>query len=159
MSQQVERRTIDDRVYDFYQVSPKIALKVLTRVTKLLGEPLGVLGGQLAGSKKDGIAALLDQDTSELLPKAMNMFIARLDENEVQQMIDWLLQPVHVQTPDDKGTRQIMFERDFQGKIGHLMKVVLAALEVNFADFFSENTGLGAIFRKQAAGMTSGKPT
>jgi hypothetical protein len=157
MGRQVESRTIDGRLYEFYQVSPKIALKVLTRVTKLLGEPLGILGGQLAGSKKDGIAALLEQDTSELLPKAVSLFVTRLDETEVQQVIDWLLEPVHVQTEDDKGTRRIMFERDFQGRIGHLMKVVLAALEVNFQDFFSENSGLGAIFQRAKTDMTSAK--
>jgi hypothetical protein len=111
-------------------------------------------GGVLGNEKKEGGSILDQKFDPDLLPKAARIFCERLDEDQVLEMIDWLLAPVLVKTPKDQGTRKLQFEIDMQGRIGHLMAVVIAALEVNYSDFFYENSALAGLLKRMPTNTT-----
>ncbi len=72
------------------------------------------------------------KDQTQLLGGAVRALVERLDEDEVLQIIKNL-----VDTAECDG-KKIIFETHFQGKIGHLFKVVYAVLEVQYSDFLGE---------------------
>lgn len=140
--------TIDSYIFEFYHLSPKVALRVLARLAKMVGEPIGsvvdvVVKG--AGGKLS-LASIMQIDTSTLPPdlikNAVSALVNRLDEDEILQTVETLLERVMTQGPEDKGPRRTLFENDFTGKLPLLFKVIAKSLEVNFGDFLGANTGL-----------------
>ncbi len=156
------RKTIDGVAFDFFFLSPKVAIKVLARIAKLIGEPLGnvadvVLKGGAGG--KVSVAGLLNADLGglppDLLSRAVKSLVERLDEGEVIETVDAILEKVHMQGDGDKGTRPLRIETDFGGKIMLMFKVVGAALEVNYGDFFGAGSGLSGALAAAAPRTTS----
>ncbi len=136
-------------------MSPKDAIRVMSRASKLFGGPLAkAIDGLLKGGK-GGIKSLLAADVANLPPDLVGTVVSglleRLDENEVLETVDKLLGPVLVQRDGDKGTRALRFEVDFHGEVLHLFKVLAAAIEVNYGDFFAASSGL--------AGAAAGRGT
>lgn len=151
-----QKKQIDDSEYEFFALPPADALKVLTRLSKLVLEPMGMLGDALSGGngadkkKDDSIVGLLDRKLPpDTFAKAIRAFVGRLDEDEVLATVKIVLAKCYVQGPDDKGTRPIKLDSDFSGRVGHLLKVVAGALEYNFSDFFpASGGGLGGLLDK-----------
>jgi Phage tail assembly chaperone protein, TAC len=150
-----ETRIIDNRTYEFFFLPPKDALRTLVRILKIVGEPIGAITDLF--SSFDGKS--LDMKISELPPgiinNAVTALVNRLDEDQVMQIIEDLMGSTHVKTENDRGTRPIQFAVDFCGRIGHLFKVVKASLEVNYADFFGDGTGLYDSVMKASKDMRS----
>ena len=131
MARELIEKTIDGKFYEFSQFNTTVALKVMARLTKILGEPLAIA---LGGATKDGKKALsLESDLSaELMGKAVRALIDRLDETEVVSLVKLLA---------SEGVlcdhARIIFDDHFCGDIGHLFRVLVAAIEVQFGNFFA----------------------
>jgi hypothetical protein len=157
-----EQRQIDDRLYEIFFLPPKKSLSVLYKIIKMGGEPLGIAGDIMASfqwGEIKSISSLLDLKLPPgLIQHAVSSLINRLDEDAIMSIVDDVMQYVHVKTEHDRGTRQIQFELDFSGRIGHLFKVLFAALEVNYADFLGGNGGFAAkLHQVQQMGMNAAK--
>lgn len=148
MAKQPTRKIIDTITFEFYPLNPRIGLRVLTRIIKIVGEPLGLIGDGVAGGGKGAedksglLSSIMEkQFAPDVFAKAARALVDRLDENEVIDTVEILLQNVHGQFPGDRGTRKLNWELDFEGDIGLLLQVFIASIEVNFGDFFSEKLG------------------
>lgn len=115
--------------YQFEQFNTTLALKTLTRLTKIIGEPLAIaLGGAEAPAPGAGLLnANLSGDT---LGAAMRALVDRLDEKEV---ID-LLRLLAAEKALCNGGK-IIFDDHYRGDFGLLLKVFRAALEVQYGNF------------------------
>ncbi len=148
-------RTIDGVEFEFYPMSPKLSLRVLTRLTKVLGEPFALVGDLISGLKPEkpdaaatggelgasggGLRSLFDAKLPpEAFAKVARAFVTKLDEAEVVQTVEEVLGSVHGKMPGAAGTRRLMLETDFAGEAGLMLKVFAAALEVNFSSFFAD---------------------
>ncbi len=113
--------SVDGESYMVHAFPATKALKILTRLTKLVGEPLSVFGGGIDGKAE------------ELIPKAVRALAERLDENDVELLVKDILRSVShggVSVADK-------FETHFQLKFGHLFKLLASVLKFQYGDFFS----------------------
>jgi hypothetical protein len=69
---------------------------------------------------------------TEALPAAVRALCQNLNEKEVLDLIKELL------TSATQKNNPVNFEEHFQGRLGHMIKVVAKVVEVQFADFFTE---------------------
>lgn len=143
-------KTIDGEQYTFCQLPPKKSLKLLTRIVRIIGAPLGAA---MDGLKDAGdIRTALDADID------ISMIVAalcdRLDENEVEAIVDTLLsQVIHA----GQGEVSKRFDVLFGGRLAHLFKVLAEALKVEYGDFLADMPDLSALLPK--AGTTPAEPT
>lgn len=136
-------RTIQDRTIDglTYSVSQLPA----SRGLEMFGKLAGLLGPAALEALAKG--ASFDKDLQTLAPAAVMLF-ARLQPGDLTAIAKELLGPATVDnTPLEK-----QFEVHFQGRILHLFKVLVFAIEVNFGDFFDV---LGAFGGKSKAPASS----
>lgn len=156
-------KEVGDLTVEVFMLPPKQAMKVLTRLTKVVGQPLGALASGLMGEKPgENAKGLADRDLPpDIIERALVAFTDRLEEDMVTETIDIMFSVVHIQSGDDVGTRPIRMDTDFRGKTLLMLKVFAAALEVNFADFFSAGGGSGGLLAKARAAMATklGTPT
>ena len=138
---------VDDVHYQMLYLPPSKSIKVLTRLMKLISDPLGKGMGSIQ-SDTPGNETFLDQEVNvELIGKAITALGERLDEALVWNTITELLSTVEKQT-DEGGFCKVNVETDFSGRIGHLIKVIAKTIEVNYNDFLGQVlTGLKR-FRK-----------
>jgi len=136
--------TIDGEQYTFCQLPPKRSLKLLTRIMRIVGGPLGA-------SFKGGKPAL-DADID--LSVVVTALCDRLDENEVEAIVDELLSQVICA---GRGEISRQFDAHFAGRLPHLFKVLGQAIRVEYGDFLAGLPDLGAVLAR--AGMTPAKPT
>ena len=112
---------IGDRTYCITLFAPTRALKLLARLTRLLGEPMAVMAAADQGTK-----------ALELLPKATRALMERLgDEDEVVGLVKDLLNCV------SRDRKPITFDLEFQGRLGDMMKLLSKVVEVQFQDFYT----------------------
>lgn len=126
-------KMIDDIEYKISVMSPSRSIKLLVKIAKILGEPFASMISSVksAGNEKEA-----DEKFSQALPKVISALVSRLDEDEVLAVIQQL-----VSTCECDG-KQISFERHFQARLGHLMKVIRVTLEVQYGDFIGALTSL-----------------
>lgn len=131
MARELIQKTIDGKLYEFSQFNTTVSLRVLARLTKIVGEPIAIaLGGAKKVDKKSD--DLADKDvTGEVFGKAVKALVDRLDENEVVNLVK-LLTSEQVLCDNSK----IVFDDHFCGDIGHLFKVIVGALEAQYGNFF-----------------------
>lgn len=137
-------RDINGVTYNFEQFNTTLALKTLTRLTRLIGEPLAIaLGGASTtppttpGGASAVKTKIADREISgETLGKAVHALIERLDDKEVLSLFE-LLTAEKVLCNGGK----IVFNDHYRGNITLMFKVFMTALEVqygNFMDVLSE---------------------
>jgi hypothetical protein len=127
---------VDGEEYEIFDLPPRKALSVLTRITKIALEPIGNFVSSMEGD------ALLDtQIDPQMLGKALAALSQRLDEEPVIKTVDEVFEYVHKKTKKG-GFIQVNIDTDFSGRIGHMLKVLYKALEVNYSDFLGESGGL-----------------
>lgn len=148
------QRKVDKQVYEFQQFGTVHSLRILTRLTKMIGEPLTIAFSAMGiGNKENQGKGLLDRDMNgKLLGEAVKALMNRLDEDEVLDLIQELSAKDNVLCDGAK----IIFNSHYEGKLKHLFKVVAAGLEVQYGDF------LGEMFESQGlkvASMSPGKRT
>lgn len=132
MARELISKTIDGKLYEFQQMGPKQSLKMLARLTNLIGEPvLLTIAGGWKGSQKDkkGDESKIDND---LIGKAIKELVGRMaDSGEVISLIEQLT--TQGVLCDHK---QISFDVHFdEHGLGHLFNVVKAALEAQYGNF------------------------
>lgn len=122
------------------------ATETLTRLVKLLGEPIvmvlmGVVENKQAKGGGGGLSALMDTDIddikTEAIAKAFQGLAMRLHEDEVKGILklccgDQLL----------CNGKPVVYNEHFMGRIGHLLKVSMHVLRHQYQDFLGGNPGL-----------------
>lgn len=131
------QKKIDDKEYQFGLLNPFKASRLLTKLTKIVGPALGSM------SKGGDVKSIMDMDLSGV----MEDLCSRLDEDELESIMITLFEQVLCE--GDKMT-QAFVETEFKGSVSTLYKVVFAALEVQFGDFFV-GKGVLASLKKKAA--------
>ncbi len=134
MTQELIKRTIDGEEYEFQKFGAKQSLRVLLRLTKIVGEPMA-----LAINSVKGNGPLLDRNINgEVLAMAVRALTNQMDENVVLDLIEELTAKDNVLC----GGKKINFNTHYEGKIPHLFKVLSAALAVQYENFFADLLGL-----------------
>jgi hypothetical protein len=138
-------KSIDGKLYEFQQFNTTKSLKTLSKLTKFLGEPLmlglAALGVNPAksvpGAAPITAKGFLDRELNgEALAKAVAALVDRLDETDVVELVKTLTSESVL--CDHK---PIVFDEHFRGDIGHLFKVIGAALEAQYGNFLGAVTG------------------
>lgn len=115
--------TIDGISYRIQMLPAEQGMKILTRLLKMVGEPLAEL--IKVQGQRDKIF--------EILPMAIKTLVMKLDDDEVLQLAKELTSCVI------KGNTSATLDREFnlyfRGKYGHLMKVLLEVVKYNYSDF------------------------
>lgn len=117
--------TVDSETYKVHLLPPSRAIGLSVRLMKIVGEPLAAMAGQ-------------SDNMETALPTAVRALTTRLDESEVLGLIQKLLETV------TQGNKPVVFETHFQGRLGHMLKLVAKIVEVQFGDFF---TGIGDLVK------------
>lgn len=125
-------KEIDGHIWSIKQFGTTQSLQVLTKLTKLLGEPMTMLIA--LGEAEEG--SINEMDEARILGQAVRALIEKLDETQHIALIKDLVNACLV---DD---RKVNFELDFRGNISTLFKVLYAVLEVQYGNFFGEIQGL-----------------
>lgn len=145
-------KVIDGETYTFCQLPPKKSLKLLTRLLRIIGPTVGAAMEGIGAGNLGNVAALIGADID--LSVIVTALCDRLDENEVEAIIDTLLsQVIH----NGQGEVSKKFDALFGGRLPHLFKVVGEALRVEYGDFLAGMPDLSALGAR--AGMTPAKPT
>jgi hypothetical protein len=126
MATELIERTIDGEKYEFEQMGTKEALRILTRISKMVGKPLALA----TGAVKRGDDGKFKLDETVLSNVAGTLF-DRIDEDETIALVEMLCA-----TKALCAGQKINFDRHYEGKLIHLSKVLSAALEVQYGDFF-----------------------
>jgi hypothetical protein len=121
-----EPREIDGVTYVASPLPATQALRILTRLTKMVGEAALVLAAK-------GREAL-DDLPADVLTYTVQTILGRLSEAEVEATIKELLASVYVHGADQSVA--VTFNEHFRGRMAALFRVVQLALEVNYRDFF-----------------------
>ena len=122
---ELAEKSVDGIKYEFQQFGAKESLKTLMRLSKILGKPIALALGSL-GEKVD-----FSNVKGDLLADAAQALTERLDQDEVLNLIQLL-------TADKvlcEG-KKVSFDLHYQGRLDHLFKVLGAALEVQYGNFF-----------------------
>lgn len=151
MGRDVTERTVDGEEYTFTQFGATKSMKVLTRLSKIVGEPIGKVAGGIEPGK-----SMLDQDLDgQLIGAAIKALTDNLDEDVVVNTVKELCSCVLYKG----GTLDKTFDIHFQGRLGHLFKVVGAVLEVQYGDFLGALGDIAALTQagtRQASPMSNG---
>lgn len=137
MARELISRDVDGSTYQFEQFNTTLSLNVLIRLSKIVGKPLalalGAVFGDEQGKGKDEAArSLLEQDLKPaLLAEAMDALMLRLDEKETIELIKTLAAGKVL-----ADGRPVVFDVHYEGRLDHLFRVVQAALEVQYGNFF-----------------------
>lgn len=140
MTRELITKDVDGALYEFEQMNTTTALKTLTTLTKLIGEPVMMTLGSVMKDLKPGAKfKLLDVDFNTLnadaLAKAVKILIENMDDSRVVDLVKRLTSEKVL--CDHK---PIVFDTHFSGKLGHLFKVLGAALEAQYGSFLDALT-------------------
>lgn len=126
-----DTRSIDGVDYEFTMYSATKGAKMLSKLTRLIGEPLAMF----ADEEK------IDKDLGKVLPLAMRALSEKLDDDVVVSMIKDILAEARV------GGNQVsvIFDTHFAGRYGHLFKVVGEMLSFQYGDLKNALGALGVL--------------
>lgn len=137
---QLGEKLIDGKKYQVGYWDVDTSTATLTKLFKILGEPLAkILLGALE-EKKEGQSLMdvkLDGAQAKFVAEAFSGLSSRLDEGEVQK----LLRQCCGQGLLCDG-KQVEYNSHFMGKIGHLFKVAFFVLRHQYSDFLGESLDL-----------------
>lgn len=127
MSRNSEDIEIDGTRYTLTQYPATTAVKLLVKLTKVIGKPVAII-----------TAAGLDASLSmSLVSEAVDALSQNLDPDQFDKMIKEILSGTRFHLEDGK-SRELIFDMDFQGRIGHLFKLLKAVLQFQYSDFLGE---------------------
>lgn len=128
MTRELIQKEVDGRLYEFQQFTTTVALKTLSQIVQLVGEPLAALGLGDAGKQ------ILQREVDlEKAAKALVAELAGAGTDDAIKVIKSLVSGDHVLCDHNK----VLFDDHFRGPDGlsHLFRVVWAALEAQFGNF------------------------
>lgn len=135
---------VDGVFYEFGCLKTSTSLMVWTWLCKIISPPLmeltasslpKILEGLGSDNKEDREAILNAQIDSDRILEVVKDAVLKLDEPEVAKNIERLIESVR------HNSHPINFETHFKGKLLHLMKVVVIAVQMNYSDFLGELSG------------------
>lgn len=128
---------VDGQTYSFEKWGAEEALKTLIKISKIAGKPIGLFLGVLLDKKEDGESLIDKELKSDMLAVAIESLTANLDEDVCVALIKKLT--------SDKvwcANKPINFNTHYEDKLDHMFKVVAAAVEVQYGNFFVALTAL-----------------
>ncbi len=129
---QLHRFVVDEIEYQVSNYTAKKGLKLLTRLVKVAGKPIGILAG---GAKK-----MEEAGGEGVLADAIEALTQGLDEDSTLSLVMDLVDGIIINANGRE--RLVIFDTDFQGKLGHLFKVLKEVVQFQFSDFLG---GLAAM--------------
>jgi hypothetical protein len=137
-----EQRTIDGVGYTCTQMPAMTAVRVMTRLAKMIGEPVvRLVADMFAEDKGEKKMTVKLPSLKKIMLSVSELFIG-LDEDIVQLTIEDMFRGKGLLTCDNIAEQGIagdvfdQFDIHFAGRMGHLLKVIQFGMEVNFRDFF-----------------------
>ncbi len=127
MASELVKRTVDGEQYEFEQFGAKQSLRILMRLSKLLGEPLMLSMGAI--KKEEGGK----QFDVTILAKAAKCLFAGMDENGTLELIETLTSEKVL-----CNGKKIKFDEHYEKKLTHLFNVLTTALDVQYGNFIEE---------------------
>lgn len=137
MAIETKEKAIDGKRVTVTQLPARRALKLQTKLVKLLGSSVAAL---VSGSK-GSMTMELDPTT---LAVAMEKLADHLDEEQFAQLVREVLQSTRV---DNQELNDAVFDLLFAGNFLFMYKVIGFTLQVNYGDFFGEG-GIGGLLTK-----------
>ena len=133
--------TIDGEQYLIQHNSPSKAWKTSVKLTKLIAEPFAAM----AQGGDDETKAL------EVLPLAIKGLMANLDGEGSLEIVKEIFSTVsHRGEKSESLLSGNNFDLHFHGKMGHMLRVLGAAAEFQFADFIGAiGDGVAALMDKK----------
>ena len=130
----IPSKEIDGKVYEFQKLGAKVSLKLLLRISKIIGGPLSVvLSRALGAAGKASIKGLMEADLSQFkIEDAVQMLMDNVNVDEALDIIEQLTSGDNVLCDGKK----IVFNRHYEGELLHLFKVAQAGFEVQYGNFF-----------------------
>ena len=119
---------VDERRYQSTQYSATFGLRLMHKLVKVAGKPLGML---VSSDMKSNV-------TPDFIGSMVGALTETLDEDTFINLIYDITSTTQVQ--DEKGYRPITaetFNVDFAGAYGHLFKLVKEVLAFQYGDFFA----------------------
>jgi len=121
-------KDINGLTYEFYQFSATESLKLLTRIAKIVGGPLAAIVTNPEIQKE-----AISSQVGDASARAVGSLFEKLDEDFVVDTVKKILsQTVCV----GYGRVLPIFDTHFKRKMGHLFKVLEAAINAEYDDFF-----------------------
>lgn len=131
-----ENFEIDGEKYKVKHFSATRGTRIFARLVKFAGEPVAkFLSAGKAIKENDDAAA------NVVLGQAISALSSRIDENEVETLIKDILDSVQVidaKSGKIRGVGAEYFDVHFQGRIGHLFKVLGKAVAFQYSDFLGD---------------------
>ena len=113
---------VDGEIYVVTHFTTTRSLEVLSDLVKLAGEPIASLFSE------DG--DMLDIKLEKVLPKAVRALVGNISKTETVALIKNI-----VDSTSHNGQSLLpTFDIKFSGKIGHLLKLLMAILKVQYGD-------------------------
>lgn len=136
MGKEPIEKTIENETYIFYYLTPRISIKVLVKLTKIIGPALGAVFPE---DKSIKINDILDMDIK--IGDAINMLVEKIDADETQMIIDTLLTSI-ICKGRGKLSEEAIYNELFTGNLKLLFTIVKESLEVQYGNFFGESSVL-----------------
>src|SRR3990172_1463647 len=127
MGREVEEVEIDGTRYSVSQYSAGKAVRLLAKLVKLVGRPIGILTG----------AGMDSEIKTDLIASALEALGSSVEPEDLEKLVREILEGTIIFTEDGKN-RQIVFDTDFTGRIGHLFRVLKHVLSYQYADFLGD---------------------
>lgn len=140
---------IDGVKYAGNQFAPSKALRIFARLVRIAGKPVAALLGEDFSSlkiDKELVAKVLGAKLN--LPALVESIAEVADPDEIDSLTKALTEGLIVYV--DGKSRDVSFEIDFQGRIGHLFKVIGKVLVNQFADVFGVAVARPVVPAKQS---------
>jgi hypothetical protein len=134
MAKELQKRDIDGHTYEFQQYGAKESLKTLIRLSKICGDPIAKAFGAI--DQSDSTPLLERKINLTAISGAIEALTASMDENETTDLIEKL-------TSDRVlcDGKKIVFDSHYENRLDHLFRVLYAALEVQYGNFFAAIAG------------------
>jgi len=133
MGVQPVERTIEGENYTFYYLRPKTSIKILAKLSKMIGPAIGA-----AFPKGDSIKVKDILDTDINIGNALSLLVEKIDIKDTQEIIDVLFENVFC-----KGRGKLsevpVYEELFTGNLKLFFTILKNALEVQYGNFFGVN--------------------
>ena len=126
MPREMMSKVIDGSTYEFSQYGANESVRMFLRVSKIIGTPMSMLGNI---DMKEGKVSI--ELNGGMIAEAVDALMRRADENEVLDIFQKLCSK-DVLCNGGK----IDFNLHYQGRLPLMFKVLYAALEVQYGNFF-----------------------
>ncbi len=155
---EAQKRTIGEHTYEVTQLTAPIGRKLLVRLFKVLGPPIGAALAGLPEGDGDGVA------TGDLKTKAIGdavmMLAETLTESELEHLVETLTPTTLYSLEADKWL-QLKDDNEFHwaGRFLDMFAWIGFCLECNYSDFLGGQTSLAGIASAMSRGNLSPSPS